>query len=275
MGRPEFTACPWPRPLAEALESRFDLGPAGTDFAKWWASVSVNKTLSEIVSGEREDVSRWLWGKQIAEIVALAPCAIGAQAFISGPKRLQQRLYSISSSPKILRNKVQLTVSVVRYGDHGNNRAGTASAFLADRAADVAIPIFVQPAAQFRPPHDPNAPAIMVGRGTGIAPFRAFLQKRGGKEPAFLRRATSSQRFLLPRRVRTLDEEWSPHTAGTLPSPAIRMPKFTCRTGWPNTAPNYSAGWRRVHISKFAVMQAAWRRMSTRCSGKLSHATET
>ncbi len=165
-------------PLAEALEKHFELGRASADFAKWWASVSGSNMLSEVLSGTREEVSRWLWGKQIADVIALAPSAIGAQEFIGSLKRLQPRLYSISSSSKLHRHEVHLTVSVVRYMNGTANRAGTASAFLADRAADVAIPIFVQPSAHFRPPHDPDAPAIMVGPGTGIAPFRAFLQER-------------------------------------------------------------------------------------------------
>ncbi|MFC5756782.1 molybdopterin-dependent oxidoreductase [Rhizobium sp. GCM10022189] len=165
-------------PLAEALEKHFELGRASGDFVKWWASVSGSNTLSEISSGEREELARWLWGKQIADIVALAPCRIQAQEFIGGLKRLQPRLYSISSSSKLHRNEVHLTVSVVRYANGAVIRAGTASAFLADRAGDVVTPIFIQPSAHFRPPHDPDAPAIMVGPGTGIAPFRAFLQER-------------------------------------------------------------------------------------------------
>jgi len=165
-------------PLGEALGRHFELGRAGADFLKWWVSVSGSKVLSQILSGGREEVARWLWGRQIADIVALAPCAVGAQEFIGGLKRLQPRLYSISSSPKVHAREVHLTVSVVRYGSDGTRRTGTASAFLADRAADAAVPIFVQPSVHFRPPHDPDTPAIMVGPGTGIAPFRAFLQER-------------------------------------------------------------------------------------------------
>ncbi|MGV1793704.1 molybdopterin-dependent oxidoreductase [Rhizobium sp. A37_96] len=165
-------------PLAEALRKHFEIGRASTDFLKWWASVSSSKALSEILSGAREDISRWLWGKQIADIVALAPYGIGAQQLVDNLKRLQPRLYSISSSSKLHPKEVHLTVSVVRYANESVSRAGPASSFLADRAADIAVPIFVQPSAHFRPPHDPDAPAIMVGPGTGIAPFRAFLQER-------------------------------------------------------------------------------------------------
>src|SRR5262249_43094483 len=85
---------------------------------------------------------------------------------------------SISSSPKAHPDHAHLTVSVVRYVSRGQSRGGVCSTFLADRSANAAIPIFVQKSPYFRPPPDPNTRMIMVGPGTGIAPFRAFLQER-------------------------------------------------------------------------------------------------
>jgi sulfite reductase (NADPH) flavoprotein alpha-component len=90
---------------------------------------------------------------------------------------LQPRFYSISSSPKVHSGEVQLTVSAVRYESLGRARKGVCSAFLADRAGEGAARIFVQPS-HFRPPADADRPMIMVGPGTGVAPFRAFLQER-------------------------------------------------------------------------------------------------
>jgi sulfite reductase (NADPH) flavoprotein alpha-component len=165
-------------PLADALEKHFEISRASADFGNWWASRSENKSLAEVLSGERSAIARWLWGKQIADIVALAPCTIGAQEFLGSLKRLQPRLYSISSSPKLHCKEVHVTVNVVRYINDDRARAGTASAFLADRSSESIIPIFIQPSVHFRPPQDPDAPAIMIGPGTGIAPFRAFLQER-------------------------------------------------------------------------------------------------
>jgi sulfite reductase (NADPH) flavoprotein alpha-component len=86
-------------------------------------------------------------------------------------------LYSISSSPKVYPDQVHLTVSTVRYGG-ALARGGVCSTFMADRAKELAVPIFVQRSAHFRPPKNPDAPLIMVGPGTGIAPFIAFLQER-------------------------------------------------------------------------------------------------
>jgi sulfite reductase (NADPH) flavoprotein alpha-component len=90
------------------------------------------------------------------------------------------RLYSISSSPKAHSGQVHLTVGVVRYSAHGRNRKGVCSTFLAERVApsDGTVPVFIHSNSAFRLPADPNAPIIMIGPGTGIAPFRAFLHER-------------------------------------------------------------------------------------------------
>jgi sulfite reductase (NADPH) flavoprotein alpha-component len=94
-------------------------------------------------------------------------------------RKLAPRLYSISSSPKAHPGEVHLTVSSVRYESHGRPRKGVASTFLADRVGEVEfIKVFVQPSHGFRPPTHSDTPMIMVGPGTGIAPFRAFLEDR-------------------------------------------------------------------------------------------------
>jgi sulfite reductase (NADPH) flavoprotein alpha-component len=93
-------------------------------------------------------------------------------------KRLQPRLYSIASSPKAHPGEVHLTVSAVRYSNGRRHRKGVSSTFLADRAGDLDVPVFVQKSAHFRPPHAGDTPTIMVGPGTGVAPFRGFLHER-------------------------------------------------------------------------------------------------
>jgi sulfite reductase alpha subunit-like flavoprotein len=91
---------------------------------------------------------------------------------------LTPRSYSISSSPLVDPHEVHLTVSVVRYrGQDGLERGGVCSTFLADRAA-TPVPIFLQHSPHFRPPEEPATPIIMIGPGTGIAPFRGFLHER-------------------------------------------------------------------------------------------------
>jgi sulfite reductase (NADPH) flavoprotein alpha-component len=92
---------------------------------------------------------------------------------------MSPRLYSISSSPRAHSAEVHLTVSAVRYEHLGRRRKGVASTYLADRVSESErVKVFVQPSAGFKLPADANAPVIMVGPGTGIAPFRAFLQER-------------------------------------------------------------------------------------------------
>jgi sulfite reductase (NADPH) flavoprotein alpha-component len=101
------------------------------------------------------------------------------QELISALGVLQPRLYSIASSPKTVGAEVHLTVAAVRYEKHGRRRKGVASTFLAERAAPgAAVPAFIQRAHGFRLPCDNSAPIIMIGPGTGVAPFRAFLQER-------------------------------------------------------------------------------------------------
>ena len=101
------------------------------------------------------------------------------EAFIEALDPLQPRLYSIASSPKIDRTRVALCVDAVRYAINDRKRLGVASTFLADRiAAGDKIKVYVQKAHAFALPADPAVPIIMIGPGTGIAPFRAFLQER-------------------------------------------------------------------------------------------------
>jgi len=101
------------------------------------------------------------------------------EAFIESLDPLQPRLYSISSSPKADPNRVALTVDAVRYRIAGRQRLGVASTCLAERVAiGDEIKVYVQKAHAFALPADPNVPIIMIGPGTGVAPFRAFLQDR-------------------------------------------------------------------------------------------------
>jgi sulfite reductase (NADPH) flavoprotein alpha-component len=93
-------------------------------------------------------------------------------------RKLQPRLYSIASSPKAHPSSVHLTVAAVRYESKGRKREGVCSTFLSDRADAAPVPVFVHSAKHFRVPEDLSTPVIMVGPGTGIAPFRAFLQER-------------------------------------------------------------------------------------------------
>jgi len=112
-------------------------------------------------------------------ITELPANGISAADLAGRLKKMQPRLYSISSSPKAHPGEVHLTVGVVRYELNGRFCKGACSTFLADRVgSETSVPVFVHASPGFKPPKDPATPMIMVGPGTGIAPFRAFLEER-------------------------------------------------------------------------------------------------
>ena len=101
-----------------------------------------------------------------------------ASEFAKALRKLQPRLYSIASSRKAVGEAVHLTIATVRYESFGRSREGVASSYLADRSAGGTVPVFVHTAKHFRLPEDAATDVVMVGPGTGVAPFRAFLQER-------------------------------------------------------------------------------------------------
>jgi sulfite reductase (NADPH) flavoprotein alpha-component len=122
-------------------------------------------------------LDRYLFGKDILDFLEkFRSIRFSSEEFIGFLRKLQPRLYSIASSQKVYPYSIHLTVSVVRYSSCDRLRRGVCSTFLAERAA--VIPLFIHSARHFHMPKDPGVPIIMVGPGTGIAPFRAFLQER-------------------------------------------------------------------------------------------------
>jgi len=140
---------------------------------------------------KKEDLKNYLWGRFVIDLLLENPSAkFEPQEFIGLLKKLNIRLYSISSSQKAVGEEVHLTVATVRFTSHGRERGGVASTFLSRIDASTAIPVFVNPGKGFRLPEpEEEVPVIMCGPGTGIAPFRAFLQERqatGAKGKAWL-----------------------------------------------------------------------------------------
>ena len=155
------------RPSGELLKAAAERGAAGGELAEM------------LDPTRRDDLKKWLWGREIIDVIGgLAP-QFSALEFIALLKKLQPRLYSISSSPKAHPDEVHLTIAAVRYVGHDRPRKGVCSTFLADRCTDhTRVPVFVQTAHGFRLPDNGDTPVIMCGPGTGIAPFRAFLEER-------------------------------------------------------------------------------------------------
>jgi sulfite reductase (NADPH) flavoprotein alpha-component len=165
--------------LADALGKHYEIARPNPDALTFIASRSSNGALRELLTPERRaDLKQWLWGQQLADVLHEFPVKLSAAELTGMLKRLQPRLYSIASSPKAHPGEVHLTVSAVRYNNGRRHRKGVSSTFLADRAGDVNVPVFVQKSAHFRPPHQSDTPMIMVGPGTGVAPFRGFLHER-------------------------------------------------------------------------------------------------
>jgi sulfite reductase (NADPH) flavoprotein alpha-component len=127
----------------------------------------------------KEDLDRYLWGMEVIDFLNEHPSAkFNPEEFVGLLTKLQPRLYSVASSLRVYPEQVHLIVDVIRYESHGRVRKGVASSFLAERADNVPVPVYPSSAKHFHLPEDPNTPIIMIGPGTGIAPFRAYLQER-------------------------------------------------------------------------------------------------
>ena len=127
----------------------------------------------------KADLEAYFYGREVIDVLLEYPAAkFTAEEFVKVLRKLQPRLYSIASSQKANPDSVHLAVAAVRYESQGRKREGVCSTFLTDRAETGPVPIFVHSAKHFRVPEDLSTPVIMVGPGTGIAPFRAFLQER-------------------------------------------------------------------------------------------------
>ena len=137
-------------------------------------------TLRYLLAPDRkQDLQTYLWGMEVVDFLIEHPSVrFTPEEFVGLLSKLQPRLYSVASSLKAFPDQVHLIVDVVRYESHGRVRKGVASSFLAERADEVPVPVFPSIAKHFHLPENPDTPIIMVGPGTGVAPFRAFLQER-------------------------------------------------------------------------------------------------
>jgi sulfite reductase (NADPH) flavoprotein alpha-component len=136
--------------------------------------------LKELLHPDRKhDLENYLWGAEVIDFLLDHPSVKFTPAeFVGLLTKLQPRLYSVASSLRAYPEQVHFIVDVVKYESRGRVRKGVASAFMAERAENVPVPVYPSSAKHFHLPDDPNTPIIMVGPGTGIAPFRAFLQER-------------------------------------------------------------------------------------------------
>lgn len=166
-------------PLRQALASFYDISRPAPELLNFFGKN--DPILAGLLAPQRkDDLKKWLWGRGIVDLLLENPgVKFSAGEFIALLKPLAPRLYSIASSPKAHAGQVHLTVSIVRYQSLGRARKGLASTFLADRvSAETPVPVFIQKSHGFRLPANGDTPIIMVGPGTGVAPFRSFLHER-------------------------------------------------------------------------------------------------
>lgn len=167
--------------LREALTSWLVLGKMSHATVKAWAKHTGNAELAAMVLPENKvKLEDYLWGREFRDLLEQFPAELeDPQQLFKILPRLVPRLYSISSSQAVHPTMVHMSVRIVRYESHGRERLGVCSGQLGERSPlGTSLPTFIHSNQLFRLPADPDAPVIMVGPGTGLAPFRAFLEHK-------------------------------------------------------------------------------------------------
>jgi len=168
--------------IRDGLLKHYQITQPSKQFLEAIVERSSNRSeLRELMQSDRKkELEHYLWGLEIIDFLLYEPSIrFSPDEFVSTLRKLLPRLYSIASSLKAFPEQVHFVVASVRYESHGRKREGVASTYLADRIdGNTPIPMFVHVAKGFRLPEEKDRPIIMVGPGTGVAPFRAYLQDR-------------------------------------------------------------------------------------------------
>jgi sulfite reductase (NADPH) flavoprotein alpha-component len=170
--------------LAEALKFDFDLTTLQPAIVDKYNAVAQNDDLKKLLDEEgRATLKSWVDGRQLIDLLEAYPCRQWTpESFTGTLRKLAPRLYSIASSLRKHEDQVHLTVAAVRYHSHGRDRTGVCSCYLADEVeAGDPLKIYFHHNNNFRLPADDNTPVLMIGPGTGIAPFRAFVEERAAR----------------------------------------------------------------------------------------------
>jgi len=166
-------------PLARAFEEKLEIALATPRFLDLWAELSGSAELDALRGDENAAArSEFLGANHVVDIVRRFPVSgIDPERLVGGLRSLQPRLYSIASSLSACPGEVHLTLAPVSYELHGNARKGVASAHLEQALPGDSLPVYVQANPHFRLPAD-DVPIVMIGAGTGVAPYRGFMQER-------------------------------------------------------------------------------------------------
>lgn len=148
-----------------------------------WAALTQSELLNKLLA-DNGALNEWLQGRDLIDLQQQYPLnGVDASEFVGLLRKLPPRLYSIASSQAAVEDEVHLTVATVRYSAHERERSGVASTWLADRLGEEeTVPVYIDGNKNFKLPEDDSTPIIMVGPGTGVAPFRSFMQEREERE---------------------------------------------------------------------------------------------
>jgi len=203
--------------IVHALTSDYEITALTPRFIELWATLSKDSRLSALAGGSRAELTAFMAGNGVIDIVKSSPVpGLAPQDFLKGLRALQPRLYSIASSAELVGEEVHFCVAPVRFRLHDSERHGVASRYLTEAlAVGDTTPIYIQRNDNFRLPDDPATPIIMVGAGTGVAPYRAFMQHRealgvGGRSWLFF----GERNFLNDFLYQVEWQEW--HRSGSL-----------------------------------------------------------
>ena len=165
--------------LKEALLHRLACTVLSKIQIKKFNELAQSEKLSGLLEiANKDQLVDYMWGRELIDLFIEFPQdGLSAEKFAALLRPMPPRLYSIASSLSAHPEEVHLTVAVVRYDGNGRKRKGVCSSYLAERVGD-RVPCYLHPNKNFKLPEDPTTPIIMVGPGTGIAPFRAFIEER-------------------------------------------------------------------------------------------------
>jgi sulfite reductase (NADPH) flavoprotein alpha-component len=204
--------------VRQALTSWLMIGKLSSSTLRGWAKLTSHPELSELaLPANKEKLEAWLWGREFLDLLEHTPAKLeDPQQLFKLLPRLAPRLYSISSSRALRSRQIDLSIRVVKYESYGRARGGVCSTHVGERTPKGGkLPIFIHSNQFFRLPSDRNVPVIMVGPGTGVAPFRAYLQHKQagcGNWPMWL--FFGDQRISQDFLYREEFEHW--HADGTL-----------------------------------------------------------
>ena len=191
-GAEEVKTSSGPAEIRTLLTTQFEICALTPRFLDMWASVAARDDLTSLITGpDRKELTDYMHQRHVSDVIREGgPKDIDPAAFVAGLRGLQPRLYSLASSQAFAPDEAHLCVSPVSYDLNGSARHGVASTdLISRRQIGGTIGTYIQENAHFRLPADPATPVIMIGAGTGVAPYRAFLQEReaqGNTGPAWL-----------------------------------------------------------------------------------------